>query len=114
MEIKHLQMIKNHLEKEFCAREATSEVCRAYLDKGDKLLFGLTFCDKAKNFLLMSDTDFMAYTKAEAEEIREKAESPDGEILLIFYERDGERDLKIVNGMASKLYEIVEELSENR
>ena len=107
MDITLINDIKSFFINTFSAAEVAENVCRPYLDD-EIFVVGLLFSDTQINYSLMSETDFLCYSKEEQQNIKESEHSPDNEVLLIFYEKNGDVNCKIVNGMASKLFEYAE------
>lgn len=97
-----------HLINNYNAVVIDSKYCEDYMDIEDKIITALSLPDKKKNFELMSAYDFEAFSPEEKAVIKEQKEAPFEEPLLILYETaKGELNYKIVNGMLSKIFELV-------
>ena len=72
----------------------------------DEVLLGLRFPSDKINYVLMSETDFIAFSDEEKAEIKESSKSPFNNLILIFYRDGSEINAKLINGMAGKLLEI--------
>ena len=107
MDTTQINIVKSFFIDTFSAAEVAENVCRPYLDD-EIFVVGLLFTDTHINYSLMSETDFLCYSEKERQNIKENKCSPDNEILLIFYEKDESVNCKIVNGIASKLFDYAE------
>lgn len=99
--------IITYFTREYNASVALNSLSETFLEDKTSLLVGLQFFDAAANYLLLSETDLMAFKPEEAKEITEAKKSPFDNLLLIFYvTREGSVSFKLINGMGSRLFEL--------
>lgn len=91
-----------------------SDCCKEYMNTGETINAALAFPDKKKNFALMSKYDFEAFTPAEKALLIESKEAPYEKPILVFYENSkGENLCKLINGMLSRIFELIDQQSNN-
>lgn len=104
----NVKKICAYLEKEYNATVATPEECNCFLEEGKKYILGMHFNDSEKNYSLLSKNDFKAMDEICLAHTLKSKRSPYKDILLIFYKKTNEEvSYKIVNGMASVLFQLV-------
>lgn len=104
MENRKLIELKSVLLNEYSAVEIEKIACMDYLKGEELFLWGVKLCNVIDNFRLLSDSDLLSISLQRRKEVLRKRCSPYDNIIVIAYERYGERNCKIVNGRASKIF----------
>lgn len=82
--------------------------CEEYVNANDTINIALSFPDKNKNYFLMTSEDLNAFTPEEKENIKNEKMAPfENPILIIYTNVKGEKRCKLVNGMLSKVFELL-------
>lgn len=97
-----------YLKREYAAIEMTKEECVCWLDDDETLIAGVRLPNKSKNYFLLSESDFCAFSDEECMRIQETKCSPFENMLVIFFSDAEGEFVRIVNGMASKLFDLMD------
>lgn len=95
---------------EYDARKMSVDECNVWLLPSQELIVGLHFSNPVKNYLLMSEGDFCAFRSDELRRIHETKRSPFTDILVLLYREEDNEYTKIINGMASKVLDIIDSM----
>ena len=100
-----------YLTSRYRAKPVEEARCRPFLPSESEFVLGFHFPDAEANFALLSDFDLKAFPPDEEARIRANRRSPFSDILLIAYHCDDELSWKLINGMGSKLFPLIEDVS---
>ena len=97
----------NLLIEEYDAQVLSTKECSGWLLPNQTLIVGLRLANPHKNYMLMSERDFCAFKNEELQRMHISQNSPFDNIMVIIYQENNIVYSKLLNGMASKLLDII-------